>query len=165
MIEKISASIVPAVVALCGFLILISKKPLFDAFISGAKRGFSTSVELFPTLCVLFCGVSMLQNCGFTDLASRLLTKIGIPDGLAPFLLLRPISGAASTAMLSDIFAKSGADSRAGIIASIIMGSSDTLIYIVSVYQSAAGIRKSRGVLIPAFLAMIAVCATAILIS
>ena len=55
MIEMISASIVPAVVALCGFLILISKKPLFDTFISGAKRGFSTSVELFPTLCVLFC--------------------------------------------------------------------------------------------------------------
>ena len=102
MIEMISASIVPAVVALCGFLILISKKPLFDTFISGAKRGFSTSVELFPTLCVLFCGVSMLQNCGFTDLASKLLTKIGIPDGLAPFLLLRPISGAASTAMLAD---------------------------------------------------------------
>ena len=107
----------------------------------------------------------MLQNCGFTDLASKLLTKIGIPDGLAPFLLLRPISGAASTAMLSDIFTNSGADSRAGIIASVIMGSSDTLIYIVSVYQSAAGIKRSRGVLIPAFLAMIAVCAAAILIS
>ena len=164
MIEVFAASLVPAIIALCGFLILISKKPLFDSFLSGTKQGFSTSIELFPTLCVLFCGVSMLNNCGFTTTASEFLTKLGIPDGLAAFLLLRPISGGASTAMLSDIFTNSGADSRAGIVASVIMGSSDTLIYVVSVYQSAAGIRRSRGVLIPCFAAMIAVCVTALLI-
>lgn len=164
MIEKISAGIIPAVIFLCGLLILTSKKPLFDAFLSGAKRGFSTSIDLFPTLCVLFCAVAMFSSCGTTDAAAGLLEKLGIPEGLAPFLLMRPISGSASTAILADIFETTGVDSRAGIAASIIMGSSDTLIYIISVYQSAAGIKHSRGTIIPAFLAMSAVCICAIIL-
>lgn len=165
MIERISAGLIPAVIALCGVLILTSKKPLFDSFISGARRGFSTAIELFPTLCVLFCAVSMFSSCGIADMLAGLLTKLGIPEGLAPFLLMRPVSGAASTAMLTEIFEAQGADSRAGLAASVIMASSDTMIYVVSVYQSAAGIKRSRGTLAAAFAAMIAVVATALILT
>lgn len=165
MIERISAGIIPAILALCGVLILTSKKPLFDAFIAGAKRGFSTAVELFPTLCVLICAVSMFSSCGITDALAGLLAKIGIPDGLAPFLLMRPVSGAASTAMLTDIFSNQGADSPAGLAASVIMASSDTMIYVISVYQSAAGIRRSRGTLAASFAAMTAVVTAALILT
>ena len=165
MIEKLAAGVVPAIIFLCGVLLLTSKKPLFEAFLRGAKRGFSTSVDLLPTLCLLFCAVAMFSSCGIADSLSKILEKLGIPTGLAPFLLMRPISGGASTAILANIFDNCGADSKAGIAASIIMGSSDTLIYIVSIYHSAAGIKHSRGTLIPAFLAMSAVCAAAIMLA
>ena len=165
MIDKISSGIIPAIIFLCGILLLTSKQQLYEAFMNGAKRGFSTSIELLPTFCLLFCAIAMFSNCGISDYLSDLLTHLGIPEGLAPFLLIRPISGGASTAILTDIFERFGADSKAGIAASIIMSSSDTLIYIISIHQSAAGIKHARGTVIPAFLAMSAVCATAILLA
>ena len=160
----ISACVVPAVIALCGVLILASKKPLFDSFLNGAKQGFTTAVGLFPTLCVLFCAVTMFSSCGITEALSGLLAKLGIPDGLAPFLLMRPISGAASTAMLADLFGSFGADSPAGLAASVIMASSDTLIYVISVYYSAAGIKKSRCTAAAAFITMLVTVLSAIVL-
>ena len=165
MVNNISSAIIPAIIFLCGILLLTSKKPLYEAFMTGAKRGFTTSIELLPTFCLLFCAIAMFSECGISDYLSDLLSNVGIPDGLAPFLLIRPISGGASTAILTDIFENFGADSKAGIAASIIMSSSDTLIYIISIYQSAAGIKRSRWTVIPAFLAMSAVCVTAILLA
>ncbi|MBQ8508799.1 MAG: hypothetical protein IJ493_02720 [Clostridia bacterium] len=164
MVEKISASIVPAVIALCGVIILLSKKPLFDSFIGGAKKGCDTAVKLFPTLCTLFCAVSMFSSCGIADALAGVLTRLGIPDGMAAFLLMRPISGAASTAMLADIFAGKGADSPAGIAASVIMASSDTLFYVIAVYTAAAGIKKTRCMIPAAGVAMVVTVAAALLI-
>lgn len=142
----ISSAAVPTVLALCGALILFSKKPLFDAFIRGAKRGMETAVGLFPTLVALFCMVAMLGASGIPEVAAGLfgVENSFIPDGLATFLLMRPVSGAASTALLSDIFAVQGPDSAAGLAASVMLASSDTLVYVVSVYTSAAGIKRSR---------------------
>ncbi|MCI8387686.1 MAG: hypothetical protein HFE63_04385 [Clostridiales bacterium] len=163
-LEGFSAAIVPAIIALCGVLILTSKKPLFDSFIGGAKSGAKTAVGLFPTLCVLFCAVSMFSSCGIADAIGCWLTNVGIPDRLAPFLLMRPVSGAASTAMLADIFKSVGADSAAGLAASVIMASSDTLIYVVSVYYSAAGIKKSRCTIAAAAITMLATTVSAIIL-
>ena len=67
LIEKIAAAAIPAVIALCGVLMLVSKKPLFDAFVGGAKSGMQTAFGLFPTLCVLFCAVSMFQSSGLAE--------------------------------------------------------------------------------------------------
>jgi spore maturation protein B len=163
-LETICSSIVPAVIALCGGLILISKKPLFNSFLDGAKKGFNAAVGLFPTLCVLFCAVSMFTSCGIVDTAVGFLARLGIPDGLAPFLLMRPVSGAASTAMLADIFSSFGPDSAAGLSASVIMASSDTLIYVVSVYYSAAKIQKSRCTIAAAVITMLVTIISAIII-
>lgn len=163
-IEKICSMIVPFVLALSGVLILASKQNLFESFIRGAKRGFNTSIELFFTLSALFCAISMLNACGLFNIISVYITRLGISELLAPFLLLRPISGAGSTAMLADIFKIAGADSLTGIIASVIMASSDTLIYIISVYYSAAGIKKSRFTVPAAVISMTVSVISAILI-
>lgn len=142
----ISSAVVPAVLALCGLLILFSKKPLFDAFIRGAKRGMETAVGLFPTLVALFCMVSMLGASGIPEAVAGIFGKVNsfLPDGISAFLLMRPVSGTASTALLTDIFENQGPDSAAGLAASVMLASSDTLVYIISVYTSAAGIKKSR---------------------
>lgn len=165
LIERVAASAIPAVIALCGVLMLISRKPLFDAFIDGAKTGMNTAFGLFPTLCVLFCAVSMFSSSGITEPIAEFLTKLGIPDQLAPFLIMRPISGAASTAMLADIFSVSGPDSAAGLAASVIMASSDTMFYVVSVYYSSAGIKKPRYTMAAAFIVMIITIVAAMILS
>lgn len=165
MIGIISASVVPIVIGIVGVLMLVSKKPMFDVFIDGIKSGFRTAVGLFPTLCALCCAVAMLNACGFTDWLAGLLVQFGIPRGLGGFMAVRPISGSAGTAMLADIFESEGADSTAGIAASVMMATSDTLIYIISVYHGAAGIKSSRYTLIPAAVSAIVTTALAILVS
>lgn len=154
MIERISAAAVPCIIALCAIIILFSKKPMFDIFIGGIKSGFDTAVRLFPTLCALMCAVAMFSACGASEALASMLVRVGVPEGLAGFIIMRPVSGAASTAMLADIFKSEGADSLAGIAASVMMATSDTLIYIISVYHSAAGIKRSRFTLLAAAVSM-----------
>ena len=164
VIERICAGAVPFVIAACAMLILTSKKPLFDSFIEGMREGADTAVRLFPTLCALCIAVAMFTACGASDAIAGVLERFGIPEGLAGFLILRPISGGASTAMLTDIFETYGADSPAGLAASVIMASGDTVVYIISVYHAAAGIKNSRRTLAAAMLTMLVSMAAAIIL-
>lgn len=162
---QIASMVVPTVIALCGLIILLSKKPMFDIFTGGIKEGAKTAVGLFPTLCALMCAVAMFSACGVSEVIADFFVRIGVPEGLAGFIVMRPMSGAASTAMLADIFKNEGADSRAGIAASVMMAASDTVIYVISVYHSAAGIKKSRFTLLAAFASMIAVTVLSVIVS
>jgi spore maturation protein SpmB len=103
-----------------------------------------------------------INAIGITDAAAAWLAKLGIPEGLAGFLIMRPISGGASTAMLTDIFASFGPDSPAGLAASVILASGDTFVYIISVYHGAAGIKKSHRTLAAALLVYVIGAAAAI---
>ena len=165
LIEKIAAAAIPAVIALCGVLMLVSKKPLFDAFVGGAKSGMQTAFGLFPTLCVLFCAVSMFQSSGLAEPIAGILSKLGVPDELAPFLVMRPFSGSGSIAILADIFKSSGPDSASGLAASVIMASSDTMFYVVSVYYSSAGVKKPRYTMAAAFIVMMITTISAIILT
>lgn len=162
---QLASAVVPTVIALCGIIILFSKKPMFDIFIGGIKDGAKTAIGLFPTLCALMCAVAMFSACGVSEVIADFFEGIGVPEGLAEFIVMRPISGAASTAMLADIFKNEGADSRAGIAASVMMAASDTVIYVISVYHSAAGIKKSRFTLFVALASMTAATVLSVIIS
>ena len=89
------------------------------------------------------------------DIVGTVTRRIGIPDSLIPVILMRPISGSAATAMVNNLFSADGPDSFAGRCASIIMGSSDTIIYTLAMYFSAAGIRKTRHALPASFIILI----------
>lgn len=129
-------------------LFLSKKKNYFDHFLFGAREGVQSAVSLIPTLCALLVSVRMLDASGVLDLVSGLLTaplsRIGIPSELIPFAITRPISGSASMAMLDGLFEKYGADSFVSLCASVIMGSSDTVVYVFAVYFSSAGVTKTR---------------------
>lgn len=157
----ISCLAIPIVLVLCGAGMLFSKKDLTSSFISGAKQGFKSSAELLPTLILLMTAINMLNASGATEFMAELLapamSKIGIPSELAPILLVRPVSGSASTALLSDIYSKYGADSFIGRCASIILGSSDTMIYVIAVYMSAAKVKKSKNT-VPAAVIVMLLC-------
>lgn len=146
-LSQLSALIVPAIVCLCGVLMLW-RRDLFASFLRGAKNGLECAIGLLPTLTALLVAVGMLNASGAVELFGRLLaplcSRLGIPEGLLPLLLTRPVSGSASTAVFSDLLIRYGADSLEAFCASVIMGSSDTLIYVLSVYFSSAGVRRTR---------------------
>ncbi len=158
-------AVVPAILGICAVLILGSKKPLFDVFLDGAREGMQVAIGLFPTLCGLLAAVSMLQASGLADTLGAVLEAVWpLPEGIAPFLILRPISGSASTAMLTGLMESFGPDSKTGILASVLMASGDTLIYVLTVYTAAAGIRRAPAAVTAGILAMLASTLTAILL-
>ena len=159
MIDIISSLPMPLILAVVGAVLLFSKKDRFDSFLNGAKQGLETAVQLLPTLCALIVGVSMLNASGAVELLSKLLSPlaniIGVPADIMPLLLTRPFSGSASTASFVDLLERVGADSFAGLCASVIFATSDTMVYIISVYFSSVGIKRSRSALLIAATVML----------
>ncbi len=157
--DALAALAVPAVLAAIGLLCLSRKRPYFDFFLDGAKEGLRGAVSLLPTLVALLTAVRMLNASGLlTDLAhilSPAAEKIGLPPELIPLLLTRPFSGSAATATYSTLLTDYGPDSFPAICASVIMGASDTVVYICAVYFSSAHVRHTRHALPCALLVML----------
>ena len=113
---------------------------VYGAFLSGAKKGMEAAWQLLPALTGM---LSLMNASGLTALLVRLLSPLtailNLPQEVAPMLILRPMTGSGSLAALREIFAQYGADSRIGRIASVLMGSSETIFYTMSVYLGAAG--------------------------
>lgn len=137
----------------------------FHAFSQGAEDGFRNAVRLVPTLAVTMIALRVFESSGILDALNGLLTPLarlmGLPAGVMPLLLLRPISGSASLAALNNILTAYGPDSRAGLVASAMMGSGETVLYTCAVYLSAAGITRSRYIIPAALAGWVAGCVVA----
>ena len=132
----------------------VKKVELFDALTAGAKDGIFTLLKIAPTLVGLIVAVNMLKASGLTDMLVGLITPItdslGFPSGIVPMVLLRPISGGGSTALLTGIYRDFGPDSFTGKVASVLAGSTETTFYAIAVYFGAVNIKKIRHTLIAA---------------
>lgn len=121
----------------------------YGAFLRGAEHGMRSAASLLPALCAMLLMLRLVQASGMTELVTRLLLpvlqRIGLPQEVAPLLLLRPLTGSGSLAALEEIFRSCGVDSRAGRIASAMMGSSETIFYTMTVYTGAAGVKRVPG--------------------
>ncbi len=159
MLETISALAMPMVAVLVGLIMMIGKKDYFAAFTRGAMEGLKTAVRLLPTLCALLTAISLLNASGAVEMIAGWLAPaagaIGVPQELLPLLLTRPFSGSASTAAFTDLLSRVGPDSFAGLCASVIFGSSDTVVYVITVYCSSVGIRRTRWAFPCAFAVML----------
>ena len=159
MTEKLSSLMMPFLMVILSVILLFSKKDHLSDFTSGAKSGIKLTVNLLPTLIMLMVGVNMISKSGLSDFIATSLSavgkKLGIPSELMPLIVVRPFSGSGSSAILLDIFEKYGADSFIGICASVIFGSSETVLYVVSVYFGCVEIKKTRHALPCAFAVMI----------
>lgn len=135
----------------------LKKVPLFDAFLSGAKDGISAAVQILPPLIALLGMTAMLKASGVLSLFIRLLSPlfsfVGIMPALIPTVLLRPLSGSGSIALLTDIFKTYGVDSAVSKAASVLMASTETTLYVTSLYFGAAGIKKTGRIVAIALLA------------
>jgi spore maturation protein B len=136
---------------------IIEKVKVYDTFIEGAKEGMKVVIKIFPTLIGIFLAVGALRSSGLIDLIINIIKPVieilKIPAEIMPLALLRPISGSASMAVATDILSKYGVDSVIGMIASTIMGSTETTFYTIALYTSAVGIKKIRFVLAAALIA------------
>jgi spore maturation protein B len=110
----------------------------YNSFVDGAKRGFWAAIDLLPYVAAIFLAIMLFRQSGLIDLLVRLLSPalslLGIPAPLTELILLKPLSGSGSLAVLSEIYETHGVDSYIGRTASIIMGSSETVFYVSTIY-------------------------------
>ncbi len=120
----------------------------YDLMLEGAADGLQLVLSLIPTLVMLLCAVQALRASGALELVSKLLspllTLVGIPPETAILVLIRPISGSAALAVGAELMAEYGPDSLIGRTAAVMLGSTETTFYTISVYFGAAGIKNTR---------------------
>lgn len=148
MMYYIGALCVPTIIVLILVSGLKSKIGVFEAFTDGAKEGISSVLRIFPSLLGLMVAISMLKASGTLDILSKLISPllnfIKMPPEVFPMAIMRPVSGSGALSLLSGILKTFGPDSFIGKCASVIMGSTETTFYTVTVYYAVANIKKTR---------------------
>ena len=156
-INYLSNIAMPLMIFLIALYGLKEKNNVFDSFLEGAKEGLEIVLKIFPTLLGLFVAIGALRSSGIIDVAVKylnpILNIIQFPSEIMPLVFLRPISGSGAMAIATDIINNYGVDSKIGLIASTIMGATETTLYTIAVYTGAVGIKKTRYIIIPALIA------------
>ena len=140
--------IVPVLLLAASAFVLRKRENSYDLLLSGAAEGLKLLATLVPALVALLCAVTMLRASGAMELLSKYCAPVfrlfGIPPETAMLVLIRPISGSAALAVGAELMAQYGVDSTIGRTAAVMLGSTETTFYTISVYFGAAGIKKTR---------------------
>lgn len=126
--------------------------PVYDSFVEGAKEALSLTIKIIPYLSTILISIELMRISGLSEVLGKAVSPVfnllGIPHQLCELLILRPLSGSGSISLLETIYKDYGVDSYIARCASVIMGCSDTIFYIVAVYFSTSKDKKS-GLAIP----------------
>lgn len=146
--------VIPAVISLLLIFALKRGVPCYSVFSEGAASGMKTAASIFPSLVAILSVSSMLRASGAIDELCVFLSPItdffNIPGEIMPLALIRPLSGSGSLALLTDIIAAEGADSRAALAACILCASTETTFYTVSVYFGKTHVKYTKRVILAA---------------
>ena len=149
--------IIPSIVIFILIYGFIKKIDIYDEFIDGVKEGISLCFKIFPTMfAMMICVNVVLKSNIINDISnslSSILSFFNYSRELVPLAIMRPISGSSSLIIMDNILRINGPDSFVGRVASVLQGSTDTTIYIISLYFSSVGIKKIRYSLIVGLLA------------
>lgn len=149
--------IVPLILLLATAFALRKKENAYNLLLTGGAEGLQLLITLVPALVMLLTAVSMLRASGAMEVLGEWLSPVfsffGIPPETALLVLVRPISGSAALGVGAELMAEYGPDSLVGRTAAIMLGSTETTFYTISVYFGAAGIQKTRYTLLAALLA------------
>lgn len=143
MIETISLYILPMMILTILCTGVIKKVPIYEEFIDGAKDGFKVAITIIPYLVAIIVAVSMFRASGILDYIKNLSGTL-IPPDIIPIIFTRSLSGSATLGLFSDIAKNLGPDSYVTKLAAIMVGSSETTFYVLSVYFGSIGIKKYR---------------------
>ena len=155
--EIITNYLVPILLLFSALLALRKQENTYETLLEGGKDGLKLLVSLVPTLVMLLTAVTLLRASGAMELIGSLLSPVfrffGIPEETALLVLIRPISGSAALAVGAELMAAHGVDSLIGRTVAVMLGSTETTFYTISVYFGAAGIKKTRYTLPAALIA------------
>lgn len=142
----LSRLILPLIVLFIIVYGIIKKVNVYDVFIEGAKESFEMFVSLFPPMLAMIFAINLFikSNClnYFLTFLSPLFNLIKVPLEIIPMAIMRPVSGSSSLAILNNILSTNGPDSMIGRIASVMQGSTDTTLYVLTLYFGSVGIKK-----------------------
>ena len=140
--------LIPLLMILTASVALAKKQDVYGALLEGGLEGLKLLLSIVPALVVLLTAVHMLRASGAVELLTKWLAPaarvVGIPAETLPLVLIRPISGSAALAVGADLMAVHGPDSLIGRTAAVMLGSTETTVYTISVYFGAAGVKKTR---------------------
>lgn len=140
--------LVPGLMLAVSCTALAGKRDVYTLLVTGANSGLQTTLQILPALVILLTSVHMLRASGAMDALTHFFTPfcqaVGIPPETVPLVLIRPISGSAALAVGSELMAAYGPDSEIGRTAAVMLGSTETTFYTISVYFGAANIRRTR---------------------
>lgn len=140
--------LVPGLMVLCCALALQKKEDAYHCLLAGGAEGLKMLFTITPALVMLLTAVSMLRASGGIEMLSQVLSPalqfLGIPPETAMLVLIRPISGSAALAVGSELIVEYGPNSTVGRTVAVMLGSTETTFYTISVYFGAAGIHKTR---------------------
>ncbi len=146
MIAAISIWLIPLFIVFVLAYGTYKKVPTYETFVDGGKEGLKIAIQLIPFLVGMLVAISVFRASGAMDAITQfiepLLFIFGVPADIVPLALMRPISGTGALAITADLIKTHGPDSFIGRLASTMQGSTDTTLYILTVYFGAVGIKK-----------------------
>lgn len=164
----ISLWTLPVIIVVILTVALIKKIPIYEVFTEGAKDGFTVAIKILPYLVAIMVSISMFRASGAIEMISsvfsHLLAKFNIPTDVLPVILVRPLSGSAALGLFSDIATTAGAASYSTKLAAVMVGSSETTFYVLSVYFGSVGITKFRYALLVGIMADIIAAVMSIIV-
>jgi len=157
--------LIPAIIAVVLFVALIKRVDAYNSFVKGAKGALPLMASLLPFIIAMFVAVELFRNSGLSAYLCKFLSPafklIGVPSEVCELVLIRPFSSNAGYVLLKDIFVKYGVDSYIGKCASVIMGSSDTIFYVSSIYFATTKVKKTLLTIPIALVCNVACCVLA----
>ena len=157
MIDMLSLYALPVIILVILTVGLVKKVPVYEEFTEGAKDGFHVAVNIIPYLVAIIVGISMFRASGAMDsiaaVLAPMLSKLNIPVDALPVMITRSLSGSATLGLFTEIAQKLGPNAYATKLCAVIVGSSETTFYVLSVYFGAVGIKKFRYALLVGLLA------------
>lgn len=148
MFNKISLLILPVIILIILIFGITKKVHVYEEFVEGAKDGFKIAVDIIPYLVALIVAISMFRASGALDYIAQvlgiILNKFEISADIVPIMFTRSLSGSATLGLFSELAVNNGPDSYTTKLAAIMVGSSETTFYVLSVYFGSVGIKKFR---------------------
>ncbi|AGX41141.1 spore maturation protein [Clostridium saccharobutylicum] len=168
MLNYLSKSIIPIIFLLIITYGMFKGRKVYEWFIEGAKDGLKVCLRIFPYLLAMIIAVQIFREAKLMDLLNNLIAPlgnmIGLPKELIPLIIIKPLSGSGAIGVFTDIIKNFGPDTKIGLIASVVMGTTETIFYTITVYFGAVKVKKIRHTLWAAIMADITAIIMAVLV-
>lgn len=148
ILQTIADWAVPTLLLSIPLYAMIKGVKVYEVFIEGAKEGFEIAVRIMPYLVAILVAIGIFRDVQamdkFNEVVSPLTALIKMPAEILPMAVIRPLSGGGASGVMNSIFIEYGPDSYVGLLASVMMGSTETTFYVLALYFGSVGIKKTR---------------------